>query len=93
MLGEFRTKQQVAEEWADLAPEIDLVGHIEYKYNLYFLPLKGVESKIAQMATRLHQGAGQCCYVLGVHDCGKVLGCSEALIEETLLALFFMARS
>ncbi|EFP78956.1 hypothetical protein PGT21_028773 [Puccinia graminis f. sp. tritici] len=79
--------------WPDeLEPELDELGHIEYKLKILSPTPSRFEKLKTQLKWRLLEGGGTALYELGVLDDGTLVGLSRTEMDESLANLARMAR-
>jgi GTPase len=66
-----------------IEPESD-IGNIEYKLKLLKTDNQRIENLATQMRFRCQEGNGECIYVLGVQDDGRLEGITDEEYKETL---------
>ncbi len=66
-----------------IEPEND-IGNIEYKLKLLNTDKERIENLASQMRFRCQEGNGECIYVLGVQDNGRLEGITEEEYKETI---------
>ena len=74
-----------------IEPENDL-GNIEYKLKLLKTDNDRIENLTSQMRFRCQEGNGECIYVLGVQDDGRLEGLTEDDYNETLKNINILAN-
>ncbi|PLW29498.1 hypothetical protein PCANC_09184 [Puccinia coronata f. sp. avenae] len=80
-------------DWPDeLEPELDELGHIEYKLKILSPTPTRFEKLKTQLKWRLLEGGGTALYELGVLDDGTLVGLSRKEMDESLANLARMAR-
>ncbi|OAV89246.1 hypothetical protein PTTG_01859 [Puccinia triticina 1-1 BBBD Race 1] len=80
-------------DWPDeLEPELDELGHIEYKLKILSPTPNRFEKLKTQLKWRLLEGGGTALYELGVLDDGTLVGLSRNEMDESLANLARMAR-
>lgn len=79
--------------WRDegLVPEVDELGHIEYKLKIVAPTPSRFQKLTTQLKWRLLEGGGMALYEIGVLDNGELVGLSPAEIAESLANLGRMA--
>ncbi|KAI6213207.1 hypothetical protein M3Y94_00123400 [Aphelenchoides besseyi] len=75
-----------------LQPEVE-VGNVEYKSRLLKISASRLEHLTTQLKWRLHEGSGQCYYLLGVEDDGTMSGLNRDDMNETLSCVKQMAEN
>jgi len=76
----------------ELEPELDELGHIEYKLKILSPSPSRFEKLKTQMKWRLLEGGGTALYEIGVLDDGTLVGLSRNEMDESLANLARMAR-
>lgn len=80
------------EVYGNLPPE-PRFGNVEYKLQLVSLCEKRFQHLVTQLKWRLRSGGGRCVYVVGVRDCGAVVGLRARALRGSLRTLRRMARA
>ena len=74
-----------------IEPEND-IGNIEYKLKLLNTDKERIENLASQMRFRCQEGNGECIYVLGVQDDGRLEGITEEEYKETISHINMIAH-
>lgn len=91
--GGHSTSEFQLPAWPDeLEPELDELGHIEYKLKILSPTPTRFEKLKTQLKWRLLEGGGMALYELGVLDDGTLVGLSRDEMDESLSNLGRMAR-
>ncbi|XP_026747844.1 GTP-binding protein 2-like [Trichoplusia ni] len=80
------------EVYGSLPPE-PRFGNVEYKLQLVSLCERRFQHLVTQLKWRLRSGGGSAVYVLGVRDCGALVGLRARALRGSLLALRRMAAA
>ncbi|MBW0490029.1 hypothetical protein O181_029744 [Austropuccinia psidii MF-1] len=81
------------DRWPDeLEPELDELGHIEYKLKILNPTPSRFQKLKTQMKWRLLEGGGTALYELGVLDDGTLIGLSRQEMDESLVNLARIAH-
>ena len=59
-------------------------GNTEYKLKLINVDRNKLQKRITQMKFRLHEGNGECHYLIGVEDNGNPIGINEVEMKESI---------
>ena len=59
-------------------------GNTEYKLKLTNVDRNKLQKRITQMKFRLHEGNGECHYLIGVEDNGNPIGINEVEMKESI---------
>jgi GTPase len=59
-------------------------GNTEYKLKLINVDRNKLQKSITQMKFRLHEGNGECHYLIGVEDNGNPIGINEVEMKESI---------
>ena len=59
-------------------------GNVEYKFRLTGLTDERIDGLVTQMKYRIHEGKGECFYLLGVHDGGQLVGLGDSDLSESV---------
>ena len=59
-------------------------GNTEYKLKLINVDRIKLQKRITQMKFRLHEGNGECHYLIGVEDNGNPIGINEVEMKESI---------
>ncbi|KAJ0184158.1 hypothetical protein K1T71_000581 [Dendrolimus kikuchii] len=80
------------ETYGSLPPE-PRFGNVEYKLQLVSLCERRFQHLVTQLKWRLRSGGGSCVYVVGVRDCGALVGLRPRPLRSSLHSLTRMARA
>ncbi|KAJ8704823.1 hypothetical protein PYW08_012143 [Mythimna loreyi] len=80
------------EVYGSLPPE-PRFGNVEYKLQLVSLCERRFQHLVTQLKWRLRSGGGSAVYVLGVRDCGALVGLRARALRSSLVALRRMAQA
>ncbi|KAG6461586.1 GTP-binding protein 2 [Manduca sexta] len=80
------------ESYGSLPPE-PRFGNVEYKLQLVPLCERRFQHLVTQLKWRLSSGGGSCVYVVGVRDCGALVGLRARQLRASLHALRRMAAA
>ncbi|KAI7934429.1 hypothetical protein MJO28_017062 [Puccinia striiformis f. sp. tritici] len=90
--GPSKSESTLPSRPAELEPELDELGHIEYKLKILSPTPSRFEKLKTQLKWRLLEGGGTALYELGVLDDGTLVGLSRNEMDESLANLARMAR-
>ena len=68
-------------------------GNTEYKLKLINVDRNKLQKRITQMKFRLHEGNGECHYLIGVEDNGNPIGINEVEMKESIETIKRMVNS
>jgi len=68
-------------------------GNTEYKLKLINVDKIKLQKRITQMKFRLHEGNGECHYLIGVEDNGNPIGINESEMKESIETIEKMVNS
>ncbi|XP_075989746.1 GTP-binding protein 2-like [Anticarsia gemmatalis] len=80
------------EVYGSLPPE-PRFGNVEYKLQLVSLCERRFQHLVTQLKWRLRSGGGSAVYVVGVRDCGSLVGLRARALRSSLVALRRMAHT
>ena len=68
-------------------------GNTEYKLKLINVDRIKLQKRITQMKFRLHEGNGECHYLIGVEDNGNPIGINEVEMKESIETIEKMVKN
>ena len=68
-------------------------GNTEYKLKLINVDRIKLQKRITQMKFRLHEGNGECHYLIGVEDNGNPIGINEVEMKESIETIKRMVQN
>ena len=68
-------------------------GNTEYKLKLINVDRNKLQKRITQMKFRLHEGNGECHYLIGVEDNGNPIGINEVEMKESIETIEKMVKN
>ena len=68
-------------------------GNTEYKLKLTNVDRNKLQKRITQMKFRLHEGNGECHYLIGVEDNGNPIGINEVEMKESIETIEKMVKN
>ena len=68
-------------------------GNTEYKLKLINVDRSKLQKRITQMKFRLHEGNGECHYLIGVEDNGNPIGINEVEMKESIETIEKMVKN
>ena len=68
-------------------------GNTEYKLKLTNVDRNKLQKRITQMKFRLHEGNGECHYLIGVEDNGNPIGINEVEMKESIKTIEKMVKN
>jgi hypothetical protein len=68
-------------------------GNTEYKLKLINVDKYKLQKRITQMKFRLHEGNGECHYLIGVEDNGNPIGINESEMKESIETIEKMVKN